>query len=422
MFFDGTFNNLANARTGGTTGSYANAASNVALLSQIYKDGDTYDIVNEWGTGVCRKFGVYYAKGIGTRSGGKDSKIGGALGMGETGVEYTVANAALDLGQQIARMSPGIEPEEILLDVFGFSRGAAAARYFVNAFRQGWVDYNPVFGTRLQGRVPEGRKFRIRFVGIFETVASIGLGTVEYNYGANIHLKTAQADKIFHMVAVNEYRRNFRLNDNHPSGGDRQEMPGAHSDVGGGYRDPGDTAPLAGSKKFMSPWPDEIAMIKDIRSQMGIRPEDAVPWIEEGFIRPDQTSALQHRIGPVREEQVTGAFGAPTTMQVFDETRVLHRPWVRLGLSRVAMAAMHRRALELGVPLLDLPSTEEYTIPPDLRPIGQRIIAGEEVGGADARFVVNNFVHVSANPDSIGMSGESDREREIYPNQPGKAI
>lgn len=196
----------------------------------------------------------------------------------------------------------------------------------------------------------------------------------------------------------------------------------AHSNVGGGYRDPGDTAPLAGSKKFMSPWPDEIAVIKDIRSQMGIRPEEAVPWIEEGFIRPAQTSALQHRIGPVREEQVTGAFGVPTTMQVFDETRVLHRPWVRLGLSRVAMAAMHRRALELGVPLLDLPTSEEYTIPPDLRPIGQRIIAGEEVAGADARFVVNNFVHVSANPDSIGMSGESDREREIYPNQPDKAI
>lgn len=423
VFFDGTFNNEVNAITGGAGGSYANAPSNVSLLKDYYKNGPDYDVENEGGTGVCRKFFAQYVPGIGTTSGGGDSKVGGALGMGETGVEALVLSAALELGRNIDQLSPGKEPEEIILDVFGFSRGAAAARYFVNAIRQGWIYRKPFLGFPTFAHVPEGRNFRIRFIGIFDTVASIGLGMVEYNYGANIHLKTEQAERIFHLTADNEYRVNFRLNDNLPGGGERQWMPGAHGDVGGGYREQGDTAPLAGSKTYNLDYRADAEGLRDMLTEAG-RPTaaEAAPWIAEGWIRPDQTSALQHRLGPVSEKEVPGPMGLPTPVYIFEETRVLHRPWVKLGLSRVAMAAMHRQAIETGVPLLDLPSGGEYAIPSELQPIGQRIIAGEHVTGANARFVVNNFAHISANADSIGMSGEDNRTRVVYANRPGEAV
>lgn len=255
VFFDGTNNNATNALLGGGEGSYANSRSNVALLSLLYPNDDGPP--NACGN-PSRKYFPRYVPGIGTTTGSekkriKDSLVGGAIGMGATGVEARVAATCIELGRDITRLSPGVEPEEIIFDVFGISRGAAAARYFVNAFRQGWIRYNPVFGSTVRGRLPEGRKVRIRFVGIFDTVASIGSGTVEYNYGANIHLRTDQADRIFHLTAGSEYRKNFRLNHNLEGGGDHYEMPGVHSDIDGGYKGDGDRAHLGSYRKYS--WP-----------------------------------------------------------------------------------------------------------------------------------------------------------------------
>lgn len=423
VFFDGTYNNAVNSGIGGETGSYANARTNISLLGSLYKSGPGYDVKNEGGSGVCRKFFSLYVPGVGTTDGGADNRFGAAVGMGETGVSAIVARTALELGDQINRLSPGIEPEEVILDVFGFSRGAAEARYFVNAFRRGWIDHNPISGDRVRGRVPEGRNIRIRFLGIFDTVASIGLGWVEYNYGVSIHLKPDQADRIFHLTADNEYRVNFRLNHNLPDGGDHQPMPGVHGDIGGGYRETGDLAPLAGSRTYSFPFLERAEEYRDHESRRNLpTPEEAAPWIAEGWIRPDQTSALQKRVSPVTTQTTSGMMGIPTDVHSYEVTRVLDRPWVKLGLSRIAMAAMHRRASETKVPLLDLPTGGEYEIPKLPRRIEERIIGGEHITGPDAMFVVNNYAHVSANPDSTGMSGESNRTRRIYWNRPGEAI
>ncbi|MBM2578103.1 DUF2235 domain-containing protein [Jannaschia sp. Os4] len=422
-FFDGTFNNAVNAGIGGETGSYANARSNVSLLSDVYKDGDGYDVVNENGTGVCRKFRSEYFPGIGTTDGEEDSRLtGGAFGMGSTGVESIVANAAIRIGTVINEASPGIEPEEIVLDVFGFSRGAAAARYFVNAFRQGFVAYEPWIGRNVYGRLPEDRNIRIRFVGVFDTVASIGLAGVEYNYGANVHLHTKQADRIFHITADDEYRTNFPLNDNEPGGGERLRMPGAHGDVGGGYRDQGDTAPIQGTEHAQFPTRGMAEGWRADREATPATAAEAAPWLEDGFILPHQLDAVRTIAAPVRSVTVPGTFGMPMTLYGTKATRVLHRPWVRLGLSRVAMAAMHKAAVEAKAAFLDLPTGGEYEIPGPLRPDAARIIGGTHVRGAAAHFIVNNYAHVSANPDSIGMGGRRDRTRREFPNRPGEAV
>ena len=131
---------------------------------------------------------------------------------------------------------------ECFLDVFGFSRGAAEARVFCN-----WLD-ELLVGGRLAG-VP----LHFRFLGIFDTVASAGFWSgvsalVTNSTGGHGAWASAEALRIpgsvqncVHMVAMHELRRNFPL-DEIGVGGKlkpgwlQYAYPGAHSDVGGGYR------------------------------------------------------------------------------------------------------------------------------------------------------------------------------------------
>ena len=128
---------------------------------------------------------------------------------------------------------------KLRLSVFGFSRGAALARVFVNRVEQRWG--NDFFGIPLQ----------IDFLGIFDTVASVGVAqTVP---GANGHFEWADHDQMVvpgsvkrcaHLVSSFEQRGAFPL-DSVCQGSDLpvncKEIvyPGVHSDVGGGYP-PGD--------------------------------------------------------------------------------------------------------------------------------------------------------------------------------------
>lgn len=134
---------------------------------------------------------------------------------------------------------------ECLIDVFGFSRGAAEARVFCS-----WLD------EILVDRKLAGVIVHFRFVGLMDTVASAGFvssvgaaatgadgghsGWAESHYlriPSSVH-------NCVHMIAGHELRKNFPL-DTVTVGGELpahcQEFvyPGAHSDVGGGYA-PGD--------------------------------------------------------------------------------------------------------------------------------------------------------------------------------------
>lgn len=134
----------------------------------------------------------------------------------------------------------------INLSVFGFSRGAAQARAFANWFQQA-----------TQGQIG-GAAVRLRFIGLFDTVASVGLadsspvgsgfmdwadGTMEFSgFAAGLHL-----------VSAHEIRRSFPLSTARGRRGSvipgvREYIyPGAHSDSGGGYA-PGDQGKSVGGR------------------------------------------------------------------------------------------------------------------------------------------------------------------------------
>ena len=151
VFFDGTLNNRANvearekkkfsSRLHWLSGSYKNDRSNVAKMERFV------DAENAEGFDFPFKS---YIEGIGTTDERGDSIIGASLGTGTTGVKQKVRKGLNDVVRQIQGEAKlyGVIVDELVFDVFGFSRGAAAARYFVHQ----------VFNDKVVGR---GRNRRI---------------------------------------------------------------------------------------------------------------------------------------------------------------------------------------------------------------------------------------------------------------------
>lgn len=127
---------------------------------------------------------------------------------------------------------------QLNVSVFGFSRGAAEARAFCH-----WlIDCCEGNGTSLAG-VP----IKIQFLGIFDTVASVGLadsfplpvqGLMDWADGTMEILP--QVQRCVHYVAAHEIRASFPLScarngASYPANVLEQVYPGAHSNIGGGY-------------------------------------------------------------------------------------------------------------------------------------------------------------------------------------------
>jgi Uncharacterized alpha/beta hydrolase domain (DUF2235) len=264
--------------------SYENDWSNVARLLEFY------DITN--GTATEKKFKVYI-EGVGTRNNGEDSSglidhDGGAFGAGQTGIRAKVKTGCKLLAQQLSKASGGQVIHNLTIDVFGFSRGSAAARNFANEatrFEEFINIYNPEqleydgdrYKTPKDGKPGRGylgtfskengvqvNTVTIRYVGLFDTVSSYAPTAVLWpDFDDDIrelHLDAVRlARRVVHLTAADEHRKNFSLtnisstgartvapsvsgatNVIHTAVGSKSiqlSLPGVHSDVGGCYRD-----------------------------------------------------------------------------------------------------------------------------------------------------------------------------------------
>ncbi len=132
------------------------------------------------------------------------------------------------------------KPVELAIDVFGFSRGATQARVFCT-----WLQAM----LNAQGELA-GVLIRLRFLGIFDTVASVGKGVVLNSDETDGHDNWAEVadvriaalvENCVHFVAMHEPRKNFPLDLVSTPVNPKTRLvqcayPGSHSDVGGGYR------------------------------------------------------------------------------------------------------------------------------------------------------------------------------------------
>ena len=423
MFFDGTLNNMYNVRARDRAdSSYQNALSNVVLLHDRYRQ-DT--VKHEHCAGDARRFGRLYVEGAGSTRGQGDTFTGYATGMGETGVEARVLDGFRRMLALVGRLRRGDPVQKVVLDVFGFSRGAAAARYFVNCVRAGTVTYNPWGPGNFTETLPEDIPFEIRFVGVFDTVAAIGDAADDDNDPVNVHVRADQAARIHHLTAGDEYRVNFRLNRTLPQGGTVQEMPGAHSDVGGGYRDPGQTTELtlADSDTYPTRAEAEAARQRTIRTGDANRGLIERDWREEGWLRRDEAAGGARLVVSEIQEVTRGG----RTRYGFDSQWVLERPWVKVGLSRIPLHIMHREAVSSGAGLGALPRDDEnYVVPPGLQDAFGILWAGGQLTPAQNAEVLRDYGHISAKmgtvADRAAHGPEVNHRRVEYDNVPSRAI
>ncbi len=267
IFFDGTGNNLdADYQTG--------EHSNVARLFRSHGENPA--------EGIHR----FYVPGIGTyfRDIGDPGDTAWGNGAGDRGDDR--------LGWAMKRLENCIASSDgrktIHLALFGFSRGAALARAFAlrvaeRCHHVGERDWRITLGSRTY-------PIRLYFMGLFDTVASVGLpksannaiyqfvgfgstrvamwarsgrdlvhlvfgrpGAIPARGLADGHMAWAgdlgipgMVEDCLHMVAAHEIRNSFPADSllqgaHYPLNCREMVYPGAHSDVGGGYR-PGEGA------------------------------------------------------------------------------------------------------------------------------------------------------------------------------------
>jgi hypothetical protein len=277
LFFDGTQNNKTNTQLGG---NFEEASS------------DKDDSYNNDFTNVARGYDAidpnaqnqvsWYIEGIGTDDKKSDSIIGGvAQGTGSTGVVAKVAKGCKKGAEAIALKFKGQKKKiNLIVNVYGFSRGAAAARHFVHVasippmisyaggkqvlqvfppeyIEGGTLIINDKDGSKLQfinqygyfgacliEKELEIKQVTFKFAGLYDTVASYGLnhrgGLGIDNDTKQLGLDTIGRGKVafvLHLASDDEYRDNFDLTNIDSTGlhGLEFTLPGVHSDIGGSY-------------------------------------------------------------------------------------------------------------------------------------------------------------------------------------------
>ncbi|KFX00519.1 hypothetical protein KP22_20050 [Pectobacterium betavasculorum] len=178
-------------------------------------------------------------KGLDLDFSGENTSIVGKVNFA---CEQSIAQA---IGDDLKNVLPNIDCiHRIVFDVFGFSRGAAAARHFVNVIDQKAdhplvqaVAKTPTIRLKAGFDWANREDVRITFVGIFDTVAS------SYHPSVNIRLHADSVERLVHLTALDEVRKHFPLTRVTPTAigtsipphFTEMALPGAHSDLGGGY-------------------------------------------------------------------------------------------------------------------------------------------------------------------------------------------
>ena len=263
--------------------SYWNPYSNIVKLHDLYKEKSETDLRTKKNKYTLKQ----YVEGIGTEKYKEDSVGGSSTGRGDTGIIAKVERGIKDLvKEKIATLPKDKKIYKIVFDVFGFSRGAAAARHFCNEVKKpayyvtrtkrdpyDKYDRNAriltdekdlvkhaggILGTELKkiGLKPYEETYNnieIRFLGLFDTVVSDLV--VKENLGYIAALFTTKPwipileqerlediktnisglgiKKVFQIRANDEWRANFAYTPTEE--GYTLYMLGAHSDIGRGY-------------------------------------------------------------------------------------------------------------------------------------------------------------------------------------------
>ena len=281
IFFDGTLNNKNNTQ--------ARLDNNNIFKEKSNKKDDSY--MNDF-SNVVRGYDAInpdaehqlkvYIEGIGTENNEKDDSFKGpGFGVGDRGIMAKVTKGCREAAKVVASKYEDQNIDILEVNVFGFSRGAAAARHFISVATTSIYEEGPslingkiavhhrpydeksslflinktpdnisfikqygYFGACLIKENLQIKKIEFNFAGLYDTVASYGVNHRGKNLidsdAKQLNLDAVKKCKFtLQLASRDEYRENFSLTNINSCGlnGLQLTLPGVHSDVGGGYVD-----------------------------------------------------------------------------------------------------------------------------------------------------------------------------------------
>lgn len=414
-----------------SNGSYQGYYSNIHWLNLLYKPNQ---LLSENQTIAQIKT---YISGIGTAADKSDSAIGMGLGTSILDMFEGVVTKTDEAMEGISRalsefMEFNVNPDfciaKIQFDVFGFSRGAAAARHFANQVMEQDPAIASAIEKGLRGDFYDGKPSgEVRFLGLFDTVAAIG-GISNFfdingrsNPRVKLELRPSVAKKVFQISAMNEYRYNFSLNSIQGMWPELA-LPGAHSDIGGGYNPVG--SPLQENESLFLSCP-EFEIVSD-----DTRETDTRVYRNAEKAREMLTSlpALKHILPHGKITTKTRSVGVINSNQrragmiqkqvgaaVFFERMAVPSEW-----ANVCLRVMLDAAQEAGGWFAPIdPKNPDMKIPPELISLADKAIAqgkavrlGQEPQAftEDERLLIGKYTHCSAK-----WNIESDRNLWVDP-------
>lgn len=393
MFFDGTGNNRFNTDTKPRNPtedsvSYKNFYSNVAKMWKYYIG--SLDGAKLTGNGENGENFNIYIEGIGTSNGNDDNDFGLGLAFGQTGIRPRVRAASFEVIDSIKQKTSldTIDIIEITFDVFGFSRGAAAARHFIDRnsmdpfsyirgdFKKPTNDPSiPVYNSLIEFYLNHNQdrfievNIKWRFAGLYETVSSYG-----FNQSNDITqlglMNIDHVEKIVHIRAKDEYRENFAFTPTTSNNTDVIQLLGVHSDIGGGYSLPKPSIKgeeyseykkiLYKSKTFSRP---AVQFNEPIPSPTEVRELDRIEeiqdrFIKEGWYRKNQ-EVIKKDPNSINDIKIIDKFLYSTpSSNVYEFQIIATRERVETTYSHIPLRLMTERAISAGVFFNDQIKTE----------------------------------------------------------------
>lgn len=406
IFFDGTGNNAQNAikrefssEKLGKSSSYLISQTNIYRLFKNYVQNSSDEVK------------AIYIEGIGTLDHFEDSTASSATGYdiwegysAHAKTQKAFENLCRFLEELAIKSYKDKITLSLILDLFGFSRGAALARNFANYI----VEKKVVLERILQQEGHVFKNLEIGFMGLFDTVESIQLSSL------NLSLSNVTPSGVFHITALHECRENFPLTsifetkeeyaNAHVKGSGYHQtknhfelrVPGAHSDVGGGYNETENevrTINMNATYRVSGAMSDAEQILKD---------------------NPDFKSLLYN----LSYEFETKSLGYNT---------ISRRKEVKGHLQYVYGNLMLEVAQQFGVPFNDADFEQLYSIPADLKGFSsiikkqkqqllnkERIATELEKDLPQLDSVLKNYVHISVSTRTI-LGKEDIEEREDIP-------
>lgn len=267
--------------------------------------------------------------------------VGEATGLGKYGVIPKMKRGCDEIIAQLEKLNINNNTiKRLVIDVYGFSRGAAVARNFTyEVLKPGGFDKEPFgyLGECLKKGGFQVDNIEVHFVGLYDTVSSYGIaddikdiiqgvllagawGTPSIELKASLSALTAalaqmpthdenieilhlnsigRARRVVQLRAADEYRVNFSITDISSAGGRGTELviPGSHADVGGGYPEGGEEVVVARPFDLK-----KVNQLKDFYADKG--------W----FTKEEMSSGSWFEVRAIREKILKGYSYIPLYM------------------------------------------------------------------------------------------------------------